>query len=278
MKFRGFWVNRGFGADNAIDLSINVNADGEREWKMTHKRQKKLRMSSIPKRAVGHSLYLPEHERQVIDLPEHRASAYSESAKPSQLTSLQQSFNLTDYRANYAQTIPGDYHPVAAFKPRNGLTSGNAEFPDLRPARLWRSEYEASRISPASFEAPRAPVRPGFQRKAPVVSVDLGESTAAAAFKNPETREAAETGTFFVPGYQGFVPGNTHNPYVAKYASGARRETREASNITENFQRALPGYTAYLPVNGVNDRDPRQRGRATETAQALDVANSWTLI
>jgi hypothetical protein len=112
--------------------------------------------------------------------------------------------------------------------------------------------------------------------------VDLGVSTAAEAFTDPSVKVAStpESAAFFIPGYQGFVPSNVHNPYVARYARGERREeeARELSNITENFQRVVPGYTGYLPVNGSNDRNPRQTSTVTETGSAYSVHKTWTLI
>ena len=236
-------------------------------------------MSHVPKRAVGHSLFLPESERQVIELPEKQTSAYTESAVKPLLTTLQQSYNLSDYRSNYGQTVSADYHPSPSFKPRNSLTSGSAEFPDFRPAKLWRSEYQAASHQIAGSQPP-APSGHGRHapRKTPVVSVDLGVSTSAETFADPACLAKHKKPVSFMPGYQGFVPSNMHNPYVEAYARGERREDRDRSNITENFQRVLPGYTGYLPVNGSNDRNPRQATTMTETGRVFAVHNNWTLI
>jgi hypothetical protein len=239
-------------------------------------------MSTIPKRTVNHSLYLPSSERPILDLPHYARTCYTQSAHPPLLTTAQQSASLSDYQQNFARTIPADYHPDPSFKPKNNLTSGTAEFPDFKSAALWKSETHAAFVPVTAAARPAAVAVASRLASAPVVSVDLGLSTSAETFKDPHKIAAQTVATAdlksVVPGYQGFQPSNQHNPYVAAYMSGTRRERRETGNITENFQRVMAGYTGHQPSSGVNDRNPRQVNRRTETGQEFGVGEMWRLI
>jgi len=78
--------------------------------------------------------------------------------------------------------------------------------------------------------------------------------------KKTDLTSGTTTGTHHIPGYQGFLPTNTHNKRCREIEQGAteRIKAGEGVNLTEIYHQNIPGYTGYLPDNACNDLGPRQ--------------------
>ena len=82
-----------------------------------------------------------------------------------------------------------------------------------------------------------------------------------AIFKMPiathELTKGTHKGTFHIPGYQGFIPTNTSNPYCARVAGGADLREKK-SMLTSQFHTNLLNYCGHTPGHPNNDNGGRK--------------------
>ena len=77
----------------------------------------------------------------------------------------------------------------------------------------------------------------------PVLKTDLTRGTTKA--------------TYHIPGYQGFLPGNTNNVKCAAVEAGLV-ERDPGAGISETFHTNMPSYSGHAPKVAINDRGTRQ--------------------
>jgi hypothetical protein len=249
-------------------------------------------LDHVPKRATQHGVYLPTEEAPLPSLKcgqpvPGRVDFYATAAEARPLRVTYLTDNQTNdsiYKATISKNgIPEDYMDKVAARAPATQTEDPGPDPSKTVCRTtahWSSEYDAT-FTPQNqtYVRKRGPL---FQPEAPAtcISTPAGVSMNQSDFglygSNPRDRlphdatqytdkktdltSGTTTGTHHVPGYQGFMPTNTHNPKCEKIEQG--REPREkpgmGSNITEIYHENIPGYTGHLPVDSRNDLGPRQ--------------------
>lgn len=78
-------------------------------------------------------------------------------------------------------------------------------------------------------------------------------------------------GTYHIPGYMGFLPTNTRNPYVARVESGKIR-SNDRSHITDQYHVNTLFYSGHEPLSVVNKKgavDPGNRSMTLGYASKL---------
>jgi len=244
----------------------------------------------IPKRATQHGIHLagseitpPELKPGQTDL--RRQDLYTSEAKPVQAPYLfQDQFQDSSYSRSLARiTLPEDYvDPVAAFKP-----------PDVRPdvsdaggTAHWTSEYKAALNQAApedtQFGRPYFPMENfeenptslgrgsvsssyqeefGKYRSNPRDKIGIGS---AQGFSVKKSMDAGTTkGTRHIPGYQGFIPGNTFSEEVARIEKGDFSRSVDKTNIEQTYHCNLIGYSGHQPSAAINHRGGRQPSTRT---------------
>jgi hypothetical protein len=247
--------------------------------------------SHIPKRATQHGTFLPQWETQLIDLKVGQNSVtrnvYALEAKQLSETYLHQDRPMKSVYNNMQQAKPDDYKdPVRPVKP-----SEPSEYCGHRGTSHWGSEskhaHSMAAIEGAQYNRQDGP---SYQAANPPTCVSRGEQLSCfqefhgkhgfagplstvqrpshgfstgsqAVFKMPisthELTKGTHKGTFHIPGYQGFLPTNTSNPYCARVASGADLREKK-SMLTSQFHVNLLNYCGHTPVHPNNDNGGRK--------------------
>lgn len=245
----------------------------------------------IPKRATQHGTFLPQWETQLIDLKVGQNSVtrnvYALEAKPLSETYLHQDRPMKSVYNNMQQAKPDHYKdPVRPVKP-----SEPSEYCGHRGTSHWGSEskhaHSLAAIEGAQYNRQDGP---SYQAANPPTCVSRGEQLSCfqefhgkhgfagplstmerphhgfstgsqAVFKMPvsthELTKGTHKGTLHIPGYQGFIPTNTSNPFCARVASGADLREKK-SMLTSQFHVNLLGYCGHTPVHPNNDNGGRK--------------------
>lgn len=239
-------------------------------------------MAHVPKRATQHGIFMSGSETSPPALKPgqnelHRQDLYITESKPWQEPYLfQDQFNDSHYTKSIARvTLPEDYEdPTKPCKPPT-ITAGC----DPGGTEHWKSEYRAALNEAKSEEAEFG--RPYF----PPEFLDdahhfLGRSDSGSTYQdefgrsgtNPRDKigmdlegmnlkkamDAGTTkGTKHMPGYQGFIPGNTFSEEVARVERGDFKRSVDKTNIEQTFHVNLIGYSGHEPKSACNDRGGR---------------------
>jgi hypothetical protein len=265
-------------------------------------------LDHVPKRATQHAVYLASDEAPLPSLkpgqvgPE-RQDFYTTAAEARPLRETYLTANQTAksiYKEFTSENgIPEDYlDKVAAKAP---ATQTNDPGPDPtrnvhRATDHWVSQYGDTFHDPGRTEYVRhrgpmfAPVNPPA-----CISQPAGESMSqsdygkygriprdifpASADKYPDKKtdltSGTTIGTHHIPGYNGFLPTNTHNPRCAKIEQGAEPRVKPGmgANMSEIYHQNVPGYTGFLPTDARNDLGPRQITSRTTFGRAYTQAH-----
>jgi hypothetical protein len=87
--------------------------------------------------------------------------------------------------------------------------------------------------------------------------------------KKDELTVGTTKGTKHIPGYQGFLPSNTHHPQVRRVEQGEQERSVDKTRLTDTYHLNIPGYAGHLPTEVINDKGPRQVSSMTVSGQAL---------
>jgi hypothetical protein len=249
-------------------------------------------LDHVPKRATQHCVYLPSEEAPLPSLKPGQPCAgrvdfYTAAAEA---RPLHQTY-LTDNQTNgsiYGSTIskngiPEDYLDKTAAKAPATQTLDPGPDPTKtihRKTTHWSSEYDATFAPPnAKYVRQRGPM---FQPDAPPAcistpaGVSISQSDYGAYGSNPrdilpadatqypnkktDLTSGTTTGTNHIPGYQGFMPTNTHNPKCEAIEQGREERVKpgQGANLTEIYHQNIPGYSGFLPTDSRNDLGPTQ--------------------
>jgi len=240
-------------------------------------------MAHVPKRATQHGIFLSGCELSPPALKPgqtelHRQELYTTEAKPVQEPYLfQEQFRDSHYTKSLARaTLPEDYEdPTKPCRPPT-VTAGG----DTGGTEHWVSEYKAAlnqaKSEQAEFGRPYFPIE------------DFGEAPALSGRGNVNSTYAEEfgkyrsnprdkiglnlkrpmdagtaKGTMHVPGYQGFIPGNTFSEEVARIEKGDFCRSVDKTNIEQTYHNNLIGYSGHEPKSALNDRGGRKPSSRT---------------
>lgn len=249
----------------------------------------------MPKRATQHGVYLAGYEVLPASLKPGQATLerqlYTAEAKL-----LEETYIKTDLaqpstyqRETALQTNPSDYvnptKPMRPGQPPEGFGHHKVSH--------WSSTYKSGHNADAVYGAvAHRQNGPSYQAMNPPTCVGsvAGKSTYCEDFghygSNPCDRVVADhpkmpvfktaltrgtpKATFHMPGYQGFLPGNTSNPHVARVESGALlRGTTDKTNLTETFHQNIPTYQGHTPKCPMNDKGPVATSTNTEMGRSF---------
>lgn len=238
-------------------------------------------MAHIPKRATQHGCSLPSWEQQLIDLKvgQHGVTRniYAVEAKGLGETYMNQDRPQESVYKRMQTGKPEHYtDPVRPIKPGEPN-----EYCGHRGVSHWQStsktDHSLMAIDGAKFHRQDGP---SYQAANPPTCVSRGEQLSCFqefhgkhgfagplstvpkdALKMPVLTHSLTAGTFkgtnHIPGYQGFIPTNTSNPYCARVASGAELRGKK-SMLTEQFHVNLLNYCGHTPSHPNNDNGGRK--------------------
>ena len=224
-------------------------------------------MAWIPKRAVGHSVHLPEEESPCLT---SKPGAVACAPYELRETSQREPFNSSEYKSSMNSSSPETY--AASLSDRVHRPHQTRCEPIACASDSYTTTYGATfsstaneiLLSKVSKVGSCKPVRVNREKV-----VGDGEMVTAYACDYGCSTSAIRSN--FIPGYQGFVPNNVHNPLVKAYSSFNRREVRDSSHIVDNYHVHLPGYSGHVPVDVRNDRGPRQITTSTTYGSAYTI-------
>lgn len=241
-----------------------------------------LRLSHMPKRSTQHGVFLAGFEMLPATLkPGQKAlerQLYTEEAKLREDTYIATDLApQSTYQLGTAlQTNVSDYinpaRPIKPTQPTDGLGHHKVGH--------WCSTYKSShnpdavygsvqhRQNGPSYQAVNPPTCVGGEAVKSTYLEDFGhyghnpihrvrrDLPVIPVEKTALTRGTPK-GTMHMPGYQGFLPSNTSNPYVARVEGGATlRNTADKSNLTEVYHQNMPTYGGHKPLCPMNDKGP----------------------
>jgi hypothetical protein len=268
---------------------------------------KVIALDHVPKRATQHSVYLATNEAPLPslkpgqDVPERQdfytTAADSRPLRETYLTANQRNDSVYNIFTS-KNGIPEDYlDKVAARAP---ATQTNDPGPD--PTKLvergtghWKSEYDDTFTTPTGeYKRYRGPMFKPVNPPA-CISQPAGESMNRSDFgkygsiprekfpasaenypdKKTDLTSGTTIGTFHTPGYQGFIPTNTHNEKCRAIEQGEQPRVKPGmgANMTEIYHQNTPGYTGFLPTDARNDLGPRQVTSRTTFGRAYTQAH-----
>jgi len=235
-------------------------------------------MTHIPRRATQHGIFLSGCEVTPPVLKPgqtelQRQELYCKEAKAVHEPYLfQDQMCDSTYNKQIAKvTLPEDYKdPQKPLVPRSetcvGESGGTAH---------WVSEYKASLNQASSEEAEfgnayelykdcgQPPAMNGQYNVNSSYQEEFGKYRS-----NPRDRigkiikkpiDAGTTkGTMHIPGYQGFVPGNTFSEDVARVEEGNFYRSVDKTNIEQTYHTNVIGYSGHAPLSACNERGGRK--------------------
>jgi len=239
-------------------------------------------MSHIPRRATQHGVFLSGCELSPPALKPgqtelHRQDLYTKEVKPVQRPYMfQDQFADSHYTTHIARvTLPEDYEdPTAACVPPT-VTCHGAGGTDH-----WVSEYKRSLNQASSEEAEfgnpwfphdefnKEPTLAGRGNMNSTYQEEFGKHRSNPRDKiflsNKRAMDAGTTkGTKHIPGYQGFVPGNTFSEEVARVEMGDFNRSVDKTNIEQTYHSNMIGYSGHQPSSALNHRGGRQPSNRT---------------
>lgn len=236
-------------------------------------------MSHIPRRATQHGIFMPSHEVVPTSLKPGQASmqrqVYVEEAKTLEDNFLQQDRPTESAysKLHSSHTKPQDYmEPTKPIKP-TAAPGGGGHWNTAH----WRSEYRSSmddrsidgakyhRQFGPSYQATNPPTCVGAAALVSAYHEEFGtkgsdprQRVRPDADRMPVFRTGltpgTHKGTHHIPGYSGFLPTNTRNPYVARVESGANMRSTDKTNLVQVYHTNLPGYHGHKATHVTNDR------------------------
>eukprot|EP00405_Crypthecodinium_cohnii_P041928 CAMPEP_0206561308 /NCGR_PEP_ID=MMETSP0325_2-20121206/21534_1 /ASSEMBLY_ACC=CAM_ASM_000347 /TAXON_ID=2866 /ORGANISM="Crypthecodinium cohnii, Strain Seligo" /LENGTH=277 /DNA_ID=CAMNT_0054063219 /DNA_START=52 /DNA_END=885 /DNA_ORIENTATION=+ len=236
-------------------------------------------LSHIPKRAVQHSTHLPAWEVPPTDLKPGQTTTtrqvYAEEAKPLKDTYINpdrpQVSNYTDQLGNLLE--PKDFldptKPIRQGEPTAGYGHHNVSHwrstthsfhnPDSISGAVYHRQYGPSYQASNPPSCIRALTgQSSYQEFHGKYGFNPRDLAPPGTVKMPVLKHALTRGTpkatNHIPGYQGFLPTNTANPYVARHESGSWPRDADKSSLTDQFHVNLLGYSGHVPLHPLNDR------------------------
>ncbi|CAJ1330339.1 unnamed protein product [Effrenium voratum] len=257
-------------------------------------------LSHVPKRATQHALFLASWEVPPPALKPSEASSgsravYSEEAPDLKTTYLQERlFPDSVYRETISKlTVPDHYKaPTQPIKQAEPPASSVGH----RGAAHWSSTYKTAhddnavtgavyhRQNGPSYQAANPPTCIGGAGAISSMSEDFGVYGSdprskvdpmldrIPIMKTALTRGTPK-GTLHIPGYHGFLPLNTRNPYVARVESGATVRTNDKSHITDQFHVNTLHYAGHKPLSVTNDFGRVDPGNRSMMSRSFKVPN-----
>jgi hypothetical protein len=252
-------------------------------------------MAHIPKRATQHGIFLSGSEISPPELKPgqtelHRQDLYTLEAKPVKDPYLfQNQVADSNYTLSIAQiTLPEDYEdPAQPYKPwqppANVNVGGGTDH--------WKSAYTACNeevIEEVEFGRPYIPREdtasgPALLGRGNVNSMyqeEFGKYRSdprdkiGMILKRPIDAGTAK-GTLHIPGYQGFIPGNTFSEEVARVERGDFNRSIDKSNIEQTYHANLIGYSGHQPKSASNYRGGRQPTTRTVYGHDFPDPTAW---
>lgn len=255
--------------------------------------------SHIPKRATQHGLFLSSAETAPTSLKPgqqelHGIQVFKQEARQHRDTYINQD-NVRDscYTSSIAQaTLPEDYsNPTKPYKPPDlvrhqlMLQKEKSRLDDSGTTH-WESEYKATsqrepmvhhRPSPRRVPDPvngvgRTRDESSYTQEFGRYGSDPRDRIPPGSTKLPVLRHhlnmGTTKGTFFVPGYQGFIPScPTLTHEAARAADGAGFRNTDKSNIEHVYHANIVGYSGHCPESARNDRGGRQPTKLTTSGR-----------
>jgi len=252
-------------------------------------------MSHIPKRATQHGIFLSSCEVAPAQLKpgqkQVQRQMYTEEARDLTENYMQPDINRDSiYQSEHGKcTIPDHYKsPVQPIKPTFAPTGGEGH----QGSAHWKSEAKSSHslasVDGATYHRQHGP---SYQAANPPACVGGGnpytsygeeygkygsdprhkvhpEAPKMPVFKTDLTFGTAK-GTNHIPGYQGFLATNTHNPYVARVEGGANIRSVDKTNITAVYPTNKPGYLGHRATHHSNDKGGVSLTTATTTGRSF---------
>lgn len=235
-------------------------------------------MSHIPRRATQHGIFLSGCETSPPVLKPgqtelQRQDLYSKEAKPVQEPYLfQDQFVDTIYNKQIARiTLPEDYEdPTTTLAPPSVTCGGEAG-----GTAHWVSEYKASLNQATCEDAEFGNAYMAYEDLGQPPAL-LGQCNVTSSYQeefgkyrsNPRDRigkiikkpiDAGTTkGTRHIPGYQGFIPGNTFSEEVARVEEGNFNRAVDKTNIEQTYHTNVIGYSGHSPLSACNERGGRK--------------------
>mmetsp|Transcript_13057 Transcript_13057/g.22657 ORF Transcript_13057/g.22657 Transcript_13057/m.22657 type:complete len:282 (-) Transcript_13057:53-898(-) len=257
-------------------------------------------MLHMPKRATQHGCFLPSWEVPPVCLKPGQATSgsrvvYSEEAPDLKTTFLSERHPP---KSMYVETVsllttPQDYkNPVQPIRQKEPSASSVGH----RGAGHWSSTYKTShddnaivgsvyhRQTGPSYQAANPPTCIGGAGSQSAMTEDFGaygsdpRSKVDPMLDRIPIRKTALTagtpkGTLHIPGYNGFLPLNTRNPYVARVESGANLRTNDKSHITDQFHVNTLHYAGHVPLSVTNDFGPMNPGNRSMMSRSFKAPN-----
>lgn len=268
---------------------------------------KVVQLDHVPKRATQHSVYLASDEAPLPGLkpgqlvPE-RVDFYTTAAESRPLRETYLTANQTNDSVYNVYTskngILDDYRDKVAAKAPATQTNDPGPDPTKKVHRgsdHYTSEYDATFTTPVGeYKRFRGPM---FKPTNPqtCISQPAGESMNRSDYgkygskprdifprdaesypdKKTDLTSGTTTGTHHIPGYQGFLPTNTHNDKCRAIEQGVepRAKPGQGANMTEIYHQNIPGYTGFHPTDARNDLGPRQITSRTTFGRAYTQAH-----
>jgi len=236
-------------------------------------------MSHVPKRATQHSCFLASWEVLPTQLKPGQHSVekhvFSEESRREPLTYLQEELPPSSvYQKTISQlTAPKDYkNPVQPIRQKEPPAEGQGH----RGAGHWTSTSRSTHTQAAvvgatyhrqhgpSYQAANPPTCIGgggpqsqYQEDYGVHGSDPRNRVDKTSANMPVMKTALTAGTakgtLHMPGYNGFLPLNTRNPYCARVESGATLRTNDKTNLTQQFHVNTLNYSGHTPIDVTND-------------------------
>lgn len=184
---------------------------------------------------------------------------------------FQDQFADSHYTKSIARvTLPEDYEdPTKAMAPPC-ITAGG----DAGGTAHWVSEYKASLNEAISEEATFGreytpyvdegdpPFLQGRGAANSTYQDEFGKYRSnprdkiGIVMKRPMDAGTAK-GTMHIPGYQGFIPGNTFSEETARVEMGDFYRSLDKTDIQQTYHTNLIGYSGHEPKSAINDRGGR---------------------
>jgi len=254
-------------------------------------------LSHVPKRATQHSNFLPSWEVIPPSLKPGQQSlerhVFSEEARKNELTYLAEDHPPTStYSKTIAQlTKPDDYrNPTQPIRQRQPDASSLGHRGTGHWGSTYRNTHDDNSVAGAVYHRQHGP---SYQASNPPTCIGGAGMTSSymedygVLGSDPRNRidmnkaslpvmknalnAGTHKGTMHIPGYNGFLPLNNKNPYVARVESGATIRTNDKTNLTQQFHVNTVNYAGHVPVEVKNDFGPVNPGTQTLMSKSFQV-------
>jgi len=251
-----------------------------------------IKLSHMPKRATQHGVFTAGYETLPAQLKpgqvELERQVYTEEAKLLEKTYIQADLAAQSTYQQGLTSNPSDYrNPTKPIKPGQPA-EGSGHHKVSHWASTSKSAHNADAVHGAvyhrqngpSYQAVNPPTCVGGNIVQSSYCEDYGaygsnpchkvvrSSPSMPVFKTALTRGTPKA-TLHMPGYQGYLPAVTANPYVARVEAGASLRSMDKSNLTEQFHQNIPSYSGHIPICPMNDKGRVNIGTITEMGRSF---------